>query len=109
MSGRWIGAIALACLASGACEKGGSRAADSATTATAAPTTVAGTRIAAPRTGPPGEWPMPAADYANSRYSELAEITPANAGGLHAAWTFSTGVLRGTRDRRSSSATRCTS
>ena len=34
-------------------------------------------------------------DYASTRYSELAQITPANAKNLHAAWTFSTGVLRG--------------
>lgn len=56
---------------------------------------VTGARIAAPRTGPAHEWPMPGADYSNSRYSELAQITPANAKNLHASWTFSTGVLRG--------------
>ena len=38
---------------------------------------------------------MPAGDYASSRYSELSDITPANASQLKAAWTFSTGVLRG--------------
>ncbi len=37
----------------------------------------------------------PARDYANSRYSPLAQITPANAKNLHVSWTFSTGVLRG--------------
>jgi glucose dehydrogenase len=52
-------------------------------------------RIAFPRTGPAHEWPMPGADYSNSRFSELAQITPANAKNLRAAWTFSTGVLRG--------------
>ena len=57
--------------------------------------TIVGAKIAAPRTGPANEWPMPGADYSNSRYSELAEITPANAKNLRAAWTFSTGVLRG--------------
>lgn len=56
---------------------------------------IEGHRIAAPRTGPAHEWPMPGADYANSRYSELAQITPANAKNLRASWTFSTGVLRG--------------
>ena len=59
------------------------------------PATVAGTRIASPRTGPPGEWAQPAGDYSASRYSELSQITPENAKNLHAAWTFSTGVLRG--------------
>jgi PQQ-dependent dehydrogenase (methanol/ethanol family) len=61
----------------------------------ASATAVRGATIAAPRTGPAHEWPMPGADYANSRYSELAQITPANARNLRAAWTFSTGVLRG--------------
>ncbi len=31
------------------------------------------------QTGADGEWTMPAKDYASTRYSELAEITPANA------------------------------
>jgi lanthanide-dependent methanol dehydrogenase len=56
---------------------------------------VRGTRIAVPRPGSGEDWPMPAADYASSRYSTLAQITPANARNLHVAWTFSTGVLRG--------------
>jgi lanthanide-dependent methanol dehydrogenase len=56
---------------------------------------VQGAKIAAPRTGSANEWPMPGGDYSNSRYSELAEITPSNAKNLRAAWTFSTGVLRG--------------
>ncbi len=56
---------------------------------------IRGATIAAPRTGPAHEWPMPGADYANSRYSELAQITTANAKDLRASWTFSTGVLRG--------------
>ncbi len=38
---------------------------------------------------------MPGGDYSGSRYSELDEITVANAKNLHVAWTFSTGVLRG--------------
>jgi PQQ-dependent dehydrogenase (methanol/ethanol family) len=42
-----------------------------------------------------GEWTAPARDYANSRYSPLAQITPENAKNLHVSWTFSTGVLRG--------------
>jgi len=42
-----------------------------------------------------GEWALPARDYANSRFSSLAEITPTNAKNLRVAWTFSTGVLRG--------------
>ena len=38
---------------------------------------------------------MATGDYANQRYSLLKQITPANAGKLQVAWTFSTGVLRG--------------
>ena len=38
---------------------------------------------------------MPAKDYASTRFSELAEITPANATRLRPVWTFSTGVLAG--------------
>jgi PQQ-dependent dehydrogenase (methanol/ethanol family) len=38
---------------------------------------------------------MPGHDYASSRFSKLAQITPANATRLRAVWTFSTGVLAG--------------
>src|SRR3982751_4900267 len=64
----------------------------SAATGTAS---VSGARIAVAHAGPPGEWQMPAGDYASSRYSELATITPQNAANLKVAWAFSTGVLRG--------------
>src|SRR5437764_9380919 len=63
--------------------------------ATGAPV-VADARIGAPNPpGAEGEWTMPARDYASSRYSTLAQITSANVKSLKAAWTFSTGVLRG--------------
>ena len=42
-----------------------------------------------------GQWTMPAKNYASTRYSSLAEITPANIAGLKVVSTFSTGVLRG--------------
>ena len=42
-----------------------------------------------------GQWTMPGKDFAATRYSGLASITPANAGRLKPVWTFSTGVLRG--------------
>ena len=42
-----------------------------------------------------GQWTMPARDYAATRYSGLAQITPANAARLKPVWTFSTGVLGG--------------
>ncbi len=43
----------------------------------------------------PAFWPMQNRDFANTRYSPLAQINTENAGDLKVAWTFSTGVLRG--------------
>ncbi|MEP6621627.1 MAG: PQQ-dependent dehydrogenase, methanol/ethanol family [bacterium] len=80
----------LALLALSACARD-----DAATAKKPAVTTVPGTRIAVPRRGPPGEWTQAAGDYSASRFSQLDQITPENAKNLHAAWTFSTGVLRG--------------
>ena len=42
-----------------------------------------------------GEWPMPALDYASTRYSPLTEINASNVQGLQVEFTFSTGVNRG--------------
>ena len=46
---------------------------------------------------PPGEgdWPMAAKDFANTRFSTLAQIDTANVGKLKLAFSFSTGVVRG--------------
>jgi PQQ-dependent dehydrogenase (methanol/ethanol family) len=41
------------------------------------------------------DWPMAARDYANTRFSPLADIDAANVKDLRVAFTFSTGVLRG--------------
>lgn len=43
----------------------------------------------------PANWVMQTGDYANTRYSKLAEITADNVKDLKPVWTFSTGVLRG--------------
>ncbi|MEM6974414.1 MAG: methanol/ethanol family PQQ-dependent dehydrogenase [Pseudomonadota bacterium] len=43
----------------------------------------------------PNSWVLQTGDYANTRYSNLSEITSENVGDLQVAWTFSTGVLRG--------------
>ncbi|WP_432639914.1 PQQ-binding-like beta-propeller repeat protein, partial [Albidovulum sp.] len=43
----------------------------------------------------PNQWAIQTGDYANTRYSELDQITKENVGDLQVAWTFSTGVLRG--------------
>src|SRR5437773_1915409 len=59
--------------------------------ATALAPAAAGTAGAVQR----GSWTMPANDYASTRYSDLREITPANAPRLHPVWSFSTGVLAG--------------
>ena len=42
-----------------------------------------------------GEWPVPGKDYANTRFSELDQITAANVRTLKLAFTFSIGTLRG--------------
>jgi len=43
----------------------------------------------------PADWPMPAKNYAGTRFSGLKQITAGNVKNLTMAWTFSTGVLRG--------------
>lgn len=42
-----------------------------------------------------GQWPMPAKNYASTRFSGLSDINAGNAAHLKVAWTFSTGVVRG--------------
>src|SRR5205814_966956 len=70
--------------------------ADSTRVASAGAQIVADARSGTPNPpGAEGEWTMPARDYASSRYSTLAQITSTSAKNLKAAWTFSTGVLRG--------------
>jgi lanthanide-dependent methanol dehydrogenase len=43
----------------------------------------------------PNQWVMTGRTYDLQRFSPLSQITPANVKGLHAAWSFSTGTLRG--------------
>ncbi|HYC35939.1 MAG TPA: methanol/ethanol family PQQ-dependent dehydrogenase [Usitatibacter sp.] len=43
----------------------------------------------------PAEWPMPARDFASTRFSPLDEIRADNVSRLQVAFTFSTGVERG--------------
>src|SRR5438105_1005436 len=42
-----------------------------------------------------GQWPMPAKNYASTRFSGLDEINAGNVQNLKVAWTFSLGVNRG--------------
>ena len=44
---------------------------------------------------PPGDWRSQARDYANTRYSPLSQINPANVAHLKMAWTFSDGAQFG--------------
>lgn len=46
-----------------------------------------------PANAPPGEWHLAGRDYGSTRHSPLTQLTPANVGGLKAAWSFSTGQL----------------
>jgi lanthanide-dependent methanol dehydrogenase len=41
------------------------------------------------------QWPIPAGDPRNTRFSPLADITPATVASLKASFAFSTGMLRG--------------
>jgi PQQ-dependent dehydrogenase (methanol/ethanol family) len=43
----------------------------------------------------PNDWVMPSRTYDGQRYSPLKQINTGNVGKLQAAWSFSTGVLRG--------------
>jgi PQQ-dependent dehydrogenase (methanol/ethanol family) len=42
-----------------------------------------------------GQWLMPGKDYANTRYSQLAQITSANVASLKLVWSQRTGVEKG--------------
>src|SRR5688572_11826519 len=42
-----------------------------------------------------GQWLMASRDYANTRFSDLRDITTGNVSSLKLAWTFTTGILRG--------------
>ena len=47
------------------------------------------------RNAPEGDWQMPGRDFSLQRFSPLAQISTSNIANLKAAWTFSTGTLRG--------------
>ena len=53
----------------------------------------AGIRLIAPL--PESDWPLPNGDLANTRYSPLAQITPANVANLRVKTTLSTGIPHG--------------
>src|SRR5690348_6524119 len=51
--------------------------------------------VGVPTRGDDGQWPMPAKNYASTRFSELDQISAKNVKDLKVAWTFSTGIDRG--------------
>ena len=88
--------LLVAGLALGACNREGREAGGGGRAgAGAAAVGVEGARAGVERPGPAGEWAMPGGDYANTRFSPLEQITPANVKGLRVAWALSTGTLRG--------------
>ena len=87
--------VSAAGLLTGCDREDGARAPDAAVGTGQPPGARAGANPTLPPDAEPGEWTIPAKDYASTRFSELAQITAQNVGGLRLAWTFSTGVLRG--------------
>jgi PQQ-dependent dehydrogenase (methanol/ethanol family) len=55
--------------------------------------TLPGIRLVSPV--PNGDWRLPGGDYANTRFSPLAQINPSNVPNLHVITTASTGVPHG--------------
>ena len=49
--------------------------------------------LARAQTAADGQWTMPSKDFAATRFSGLAQITPATVKSLHPVWSFSTGTL----------------
>jgi PQQ-dependent dehydrogenase (methanol/ethanol family) len=92
-----IVAVLAAALLVAACEGNTSKEDRGGTTPGSAP--VAGERQSRPvgpgETPAEGEWTMAMKDYANTRYSALADVNAANARDLKLAWTFSDGNNHG--------------
>jgi len=65
--------------------------------ALAPPTPQVGHTAPSAANAPPddGQWTMPAKNYAQTRYSELTEITPQNVAALTPQFTFALGVIKG--------------
>src|SRR3954449_7767695 len=88
-----LGFAVLAAALSSACNKQPSQS-----TSPSAPAAGAGARaVPAAAASPPddGNWTMPGKDYASTRFSGLAQITPANVAALKVDFTFSTGTNEG--------------
>ena len=85
---RWspLVVVSLVAVVAGACSSAPAPASESAAPASSA-------SASAPAADK--EWTMPNKNLAATRYSGLTEINTENVKNLRAAWTFSTGVLRG--------------
>jgi lanthanide-dependent methanol dehydrogenase len=86
-------ALGCAALATPACRE---KAPAPARTELPTPRGLRGARLLPPPDrSKPEEWPSSAADYANTRFSPLADIKPDNVGRLAPAWSFATEIARG--------------
>src|SRR3954464_10601285 len=90
---RLIGALARRTTAAASELRHGISAADWVARAVLVLTVVAGIGSAA--NAEDRDWPIPAKNYANTRYSDLSQITRENVKSLKLAWTFDTGARRG--------------
>lgn len=89
-----VSSVAVACAASSSgCRKHIAFQVSSETAPLAGATGVTMTTSAA--ADDDGQWTMPAKDYANTRFSKLAQITAANVKDLRLVWTQKTGVEKG--------------
>jgi PQQ-dependent dehydrogenase (methanol/ethanol family) len=87
----WVGALIVSAALMG-CGRGSDSAPPVQEPARAAtPTSVTATTASTDD----GQWLMASKDYANTRFSDLRDITTSNVSSLKLAWTFTTGVLRG--------------
>jgi PQQ-dependent dehydrogenase (methanol/ethanol family) len=83
----WTAALSVAVLLSAGCDTRAAHASANQNTAqTAGVPTFSGV----------GEdWPVATGDYANTRFSTLADINPGNVANLKVSWTFGTGLANG--------------
>ncbi len=90
---RWINALLIACAACGSSSSSDKANAKSDSAATAAPSGKANIQLVSEP--PNGEWRMPAGDYANTRYSPLAQLTKENVSKLKVVSVVQTGIPHG--------------
>jgi lanthanide-dependent methanol dehydrogenase len=96
---RWAAIAVIACAIAGCRERTegapGSAGPSRAEPAPAPPRAPAASERPQASIGTGDEWPMATGDYANTRFSQLADIHTGNVGQLTLAWKFSTGRSKG--------------